>query len=255
MCAFVFLYVCMCMGGCVYVLMCICMCACGCVCACIRLPRGPLDTAQYRPALEELRAGYYREMKKFISIPSVFAGFGNTEVFAPMADRNAASLTQVYRKVGRPLPRSPLMYFPSPPLNVQQCICYHTHTALLGNARVCVMVGWTGGDPVCPHEQAARKVSVRRGRCAACAAVLAPWRRCAGLARPCAQTQTNATVCNANERDGATVLCCGGRMCGGRRYLSWVALGQVADLDTFVETHVTTVADWDANFKMLKVRW
>ncbi len=55
--------------------------------------------AQFRPPLEELRAGYYREMKKFISIPSLFTGFGNAEVFAPMAERNAASLTQVYRKV------------------------------------------------------------------------------------------------------------------------------------------------------------
>ncbi len=54
---------------------------------------------QFRPPLEELRAGYYREMKKFISIPSLFTGFGNAEVFAPMAERNAASLTQVYRKV------------------------------------------------------------------------------------------------------------------------------------------------------------
>ena len=37
------------------------------------------------------------------------------------------------------------------------------------------------------------------------------------------------------------------------RYLSWVALGQVPDIDAFVEANVTTVADWDANFKMLKV--
>jgi hypothetical protein len=37
------------------------------------------------------------------------------------------------------------------------------------------------------------------------------------------------------------------------RYVSWVILGQVADLDAFVEANVTTVADWDANFKMLKV--
>jgi hypothetical protein len=28
----------------------------------------------------------------------------------------------------------------------------------------------------------------------------------------------------------------------------------VADLDAFVEANVTTVADWDANFKMLKVQ-
>ena len=36
--------------------------------------------------------------------------------------------------------------------------------------------------------------------------------------------------------------------------MSWVALGQVPDIDAFVEANVTTVADWDANFKMLKVR-
>ncbi len=42
------------------------------------------------------------------------------------------------------------------------------------------------------------------------------------------------------------------RCCG--RYVSWVILGQVADLDAFVEANVTTVADWDANFKMLKVQ-
>ncbi len=64
-----------------------------CLCLCVFLP------LQFRPPLEELRAGYYREMKKFISIPSLFTGFGNAEVFAPMAERNAASLTQVYRKV------------------------------------------------------------------------------------------------------------------------------------------------------------
>ncbi len=38
------------------------------------------------------------------------------------------------------------------------------------------------------------------------------------------------------------------------RYLSWVALGQVPDIDAFVEQNVTSVADWDANFKMLKLR-
>ncbi len=37
-------------------------------------------------------------------------------------------------------------------------------------------------------------------------------------------------------------------------FLPWVSIGQVADLDAFVEANVTTVADWDANFKMLKVK-
>jgi hypothetical protein len=45
-------------------------------------------------------------------------------------------------------------------------------------------------------------------------------------------------------------------VCNGvwRSFSSWVLLGQVADMDAFVETNVTTVADWDANFKMLKLR-
>lgn len=53
---------------------------------------------QFRPPLEELRAKYYREMKAFISIPSTFEGFGNPEVYRDMADTNAKSLVQVYRK-------------------------------------------------------------------------------------------------------------------------------------------------------------
>ena len=53
----------------------------------------------FRPPLEELRASYYREMKKFISIPTSFSGLGdNKAVFEAMANRNAESLVAVYRK-------------------------------------------------------------------------------------------------------------------------------------------------------------
>lgn len=31
---------------------------------------------QFKPPLEELRSGYYRETKKFVSIPNNFDGFG-----------------------------------------------------------------------------------------------------------------------------------------------------------------------------------
>jgi hypothetical protein len=62
-------------------------------------PLPPSFLLQFRPSLEELRSNYYREMRKFIALPSQFSGFGNAHVFAPMADRNSASLTQVYRKV------------------------------------------------------------------------------------------------------------------------------------------------------------
>ena len=35
---------------------------------------------QFKPPLEELRAAYYRETKKFVSIPNWFEGFGNGKV-------------------------------------------------------------------------------------------------------------------------------------------------------------------------------
>ena len=52
----------------------------------------------FRPPIEELRAGYYREMKKFIGIPNNFGGFGNADVYKKMSDRNAKSLIHVYVK-------------------------------------------------------------------------------------------------------------------------------------------------------------
>lgn len=35
---------------------------------------------QFKPPLEELRAAYYRDTKKFVSIPNTFEGFGNGKV-------------------------------------------------------------------------------------------------------------------------------------------------------------------------------
>lgn len=56
----------------------------------------------FRPTLEELRAAYYKEMRRFIGAPAAFEGLTGTPapspVFAPMVTRNAASLLQVYRK-------------------------------------------------------------------------------------------------------------------------------------------------------------
>jgi len=104
----------------------------------------------FRPPLEELRASYYREMKKFISIPVSFTGLGgNKAVFEAMTNRNAESLWAVYRK--------------------------------------------------------AEILFARLGQL----------------------------------RDG---------------YGAWAVLSSVQDLDAYVEEHVTTVADWDVNFKMLKVK-
>ncbi|CAK9088100.1 Cytoplasmic dynein 2 heavy chain 1 (Dynein heavy chain isotype 1B) [Durusdinium trenchii] len=57
---------------------------------------------QFRPPTEDLRTTYYRKMKKFIAIPAGFKGFSggahSRELFGKMADRNAASLLQVYTK-------------------------------------------------------------------------------------------------------------------------------------------------------------
>ena len=64
---------------------------------------------QLRPALEELRTEFYREIKKFISIPTGFKGLGYFEegaagkhkvlkIFRDMPDRCLASLQVVYQK-------------------------------------------------------------------------------------------------------------------------------------------------------------
>ncbi|XJO78526.1 hypothetical protein BDV3_002952 [Batrachochytrium dendrobatidis] len=53
---------------------------------------------QFRPTFEEIRAKYYRELKKFINLPSVFKGIGETRVFNQLIDQNSLSLSTVYLK-------------------------------------------------------------------------------------------------------------------------------------------------------------
>ena len=53
---------------------------------------------QFRPAVEELRTKYYKEMKKFINMPNAFEGFGNKDVYKKMPDLNSSSLIHVYEK-------------------------------------------------------------------------------------------------------------------------------------------------------------
>jgi dynein heavy chain 2 len=53
---------------------------------------------QFRPPVEELRATYYREMKKFIAMPNLFQGFGSADVYTKMAERNVSSMVHVYEK-------------------------------------------------------------------------------------------------------------------------------------------------------------
>ena len=59
---------------------------------------------QFRPPLEEIRAKYYREMKKFVCIPHHFRGVGDSAkpmatIFPRMIDRNSTGFLTVYRKV------------------------------------------------------------------------------------------------------------------------------------------------------------
>ena len=54
---------------------------------------------QFRPPLEEIRAKYYREMRKFISIPNHFRGVGeDNSIYPIMIDQNSAGFTTVYKK-------------------------------------------------------------------------------------------------------------------------------------------------------------
>ncbi|KAF0686502.1 Aste57867_21689 [Aphanomyces stellatus] len=51
----------------------------------------------FKPPIEDLRANYYKSMKKFIGRPAIFKGFANPHVFATMCDMNAANIVQVYK--------------------------------------------------------------------------------------------------------------------------------------------------------------
>ncbi|TPX32194.1 hypothetical protein SmJEL517_g04664 [Synchytrium microbalum] len=54
---------------------------------------------QFRPAIEEVRARYYRELKRFINLPQTFKGVdGAPAIFPLIVERNSASLEGVYRK-------------------------------------------------------------------------------------------------------------------------------------------------------------
>ena len=54
---------------------------------------------QFRPPIEEIRAKYYREMKKFIQIPEKMIGLcGDSKLFSKLIDRNSQSFVTVYKK-------------------------------------------------------------------------------------------------------------------------------------------------------------
>ncbi|XP_059035365.1 cytoplasmic dynein 2 heavy chain 1 isoform X5 [Mustela lutreola] len=56
---------------------------------------------QFRPPFEEIRAKYYREMKRFIGIPNQFRGVGEVgaeSLFSVMIDRNASGFLTIFSK-------------------------------------------------------------------------------------------------------------------------------------------------------------
>lgn len=56
---------------------------------------------QFRPPFEEVRARYFREMKRFISIPNQFKGVSVQEeglIFSVMIDRNASGFLTIFSK-------------------------------------------------------------------------------------------------------------------------------------------------------------
>ncbi|XP_056229968.1 cytoplasmic dynein 2 heavy chain 1 isoform X2 [Seriola aureovittata] len=56
---------------------------------------------QFRPPFEEVRARYFREMKRFISIPNQFKGVsaqGEEIIFSVMIDRNASGFLTIFSK-------------------------------------------------------------------------------------------------------------------------------------------------------------
>uniref|UniRef100_A0A673Y6D4 Dynein cytoplasmic 2 heavy chain 1 n=1 Tax=Salmo trutta TaxID=8032 RepID=A0A673Y6D4_SALTR len=56
---------------------------------------------QFRPPFEEVRAKYFREMKRFISIPNQFKGVsaqGEELIFSVMIDRNASGFLTIFSK-------------------------------------------------------------------------------------------------------------------------------------------------------------
>lgn len=56
---------------------------------------------QFRPPFEEVRARYFREMKRFIAIPNQFKGVsvqGEELIFGVMIDRNASGFLTIFSK-------------------------------------------------------------------------------------------------------------------------------------------------------------
>ncbi len=54
---------------------------------------------QFRPPFEEIKAKYYREIRRFLSIPSNFKGVTNENtIFAAIVQKNSAAFYDLYLK-------------------------------------------------------------------------------------------------------------------------------------------------------------
>lgn len=53
---------------------------------------------QLRPPIEELRGRYYRELKRFVTLPETFRGLTDTAMFQALLPRAGAGLGVVYRR-------------------------------------------------------------------------------------------------------------------------------------------------------------
>lgn len=56
---------------------------------------------QFRPPIEEIRAKYFNQMKKFISVPVLFKGVNDIQenlIFPIILERNSHSFLGLYKK-------------------------------------------------------------------------------------------------------------------------------------------------------------
>ncbi|KAB1272094.1 Cytoplasmic dynein 2 heavy chain 1 [Camelus dromedarius] len=145
---------------------------------------------QFRPPFEEIRAKYYREMRRFIGIPNLFKGVGEAgdeAIFSIMIDRNASGFLTIFSKA-EDLFRRLLAV-------LHQHKVHHTN-----------------------------QLSKDKPNGIHCSFVL--------------------ILKHMIEK--ATLLL---------RYevIEWIVIGQV-DMEALVETHLSTVHDWEKNFKALKIK-
>jgi dynein heavy chain 2 len=59
------------------------------------------QTLQFRPPFEEIRAKYYREIKKFINLSTGFKPLGETTLFANLINNCSASMSNIYSRSER----------------------------------------------------------------------------------------------------------------------------------------------------------